>query len=175
MASGPPEPPAAVAPDPEPEPEPHPFDSLPQWKQQVADLVHKHAPRFGVDPRLALSVIAVESNFDARARSHKDARGLMQLIPETAERFAVTDAFDPLQNVRGGLAYLRFLLAYYRGDVVLAAAAYNAGEKAVDRYRGIPPYAETQAYVRKVLSLYRSERHPYDARFATPAGKSGPR
>lgn len=171
MASGPPEPPVAVAPD--PEPEPHPFDSLPQWKQRVADLVRVHAPRFGVDPMLALSVIAVESNFDTRARSHKDARGLMQLIPETAERFAVTDAFDPLQNVRGGLAYLRFLLAYYRGDVVLAAAAYNAGEKAVDRYGGIPPYAETQAYVRKVLALYRSERHPYDARFATPVGKPG--
>ena len=173
MAWGPPEPPVAAALAPEPEPEPHPFDSLPRWKQQVADLVHKHAPRFGVDPRLALSVIAVESNFDTRAHSHKDARGLMQLIPETAERFDVKDAFDTLQNVRGGLAYLRFLLAYYRGDVMLAAAAYNAGEKAVDRYGGIPPYAETQAYVRKVLSLYRSERHPYDARFAAPAGKPG--
>jgi TPR repeat protein len=168
-AWGPPEPPITDAPA--PEPESHPFDSLPHWKQQVADLVHKHAPRFGVDPRLALSVIAVESNFDTRAHSHKDARGLMQLIPETAERFDVKDAFDPLQNVRGGLAYLRFLLAHYRGDVVLAAAAYNAGEKAVDRYGGIPPYAETQAYVRKVLSLYRSERHPYDARFAVSVGK----
>jgi soluble lytic murein transglycosylase-like protein len=171
LAWGPPEPPVAATPV--PDPEPHPFDSLPRWKQQVADLVHKHAPRFGVDPVLALSVIAVESNFDTRAHSHKDARGLMQLIPETAERFDVKDAFDPLQNVRGGLAYLRFLLAYYRGDVVLAAAAYNAGEKAVDRYGGIPPYAETQAYVRKVLLLYRSERHPYDARFAAPAGKPG--
>jgi TPR repeat protein len=172
-AWGPPEPPVTAAPTTEPEPDP--FDSLPRWKRQVADLVHVHAPRFGVDPKLALSVIAVESNFDTRAHSHKDARGLMQLIPKTAERFAVTDAFDPLQNVRGGLAYLRFLLAYYRGDVVLATAAYNAGEKAVDRYGGIPPFAETQAYVRKVLSLYRSERHPYDARFATPAGTPGPR
>jgi soluble lytic murein transglycosylase-like protein len=173
LAWGPPEPPPAEAETPVADPVPDPFDQLPRWKQQVADLVHKHAPRFGVDPRLALSVIAVESNFDARAHSHKDARGLMQLIPETADRFDVKDAFDPLQNVRGGLAYLRFLLAYYRGDVVLAAAAYNAGEKAVDRYGGIPPYAETQAYVRKVLSLYRSERHPYDVRFAAPAGKPG--
>jgi len=171
LAWGPPEPPALPAPDPDPQPDP--FDQLPQWKQQVADLVNRVAPRFGVDPKLALSVIAVESNFDARAHSHKDARGLMQLVPETAERFNVKDAFDPLQNVRGGLAYLRFLLAYYRGDVVLAAAAYNAGEKAVDRHGGIPPYAETQAYVRKVLSLYRSERHPFDPRYAPTPASSG--
>ena len=139
-----------------------PFTNLAPWKQPVADLVGKLAPRFGVDPRLALSVIAVESNFDPQARSPKNARGLMQLIPETAARFNVRDAFDPRQNVQGGLAYLRFLLAYYRGDVALAAAAYNAGEKAVDRHGGIPPFAETQAYVQKVLGLYRSPRHPFD-------------
>jgi hypothetical protein len=176
LAWGPPEPPpaeVAVADNPATVAGPDPFDNLPQWKQRVADLVDRLAPKFGVDPKLALSVIAVESNFDARAHSHKDARGMMQLIPETAERFNVKDAFDPVQNVRGGLAYLRFLLAYYRGDVVLAAAAYNAGEKAVDRYGGVPPFAETQAYVRKVLSLYRSERHPYDVRYALPAVKPG--
>jgi soluble lytic murein transglycosylase-like protein len=139
------------------------FANLPKWKQPVADLVRKHAPVYGIDPRLALTVIAVESNFDALAQSPKNARGLMQLIPETAERFNVRNAFDPKQNLLGGLAYLRFLLAYYRGDVMLAAAAYNAGEAAVDKYRGIPPFAETQAYVRKVLSLYPSSRHPFEA------------
>lgn len=141
---------------------PDPFANLPGWKQDVADLVERLAPRFGVDPRLALSVIAVESNFDPLAVSQKDARGLMQLIPETAARFNVRNPFDPRQNVQGGLAYLRFLLAYYRGDVALAAAAYNAGEKAVDRHGGIPPFAETQAYVQKVMGLYRSTRHPFD-------------
>lgn len=146
-----------------------PFADLPAWKQKVADLVFKTAPEYGVDPRLALAVIAVESNFDPSARSHKNAQGLMQLIPETAARYNVKDPFNPKQNLHGGLAYLRFLLAYYRGQVTLAAAAYNAGEKAVDRYRGIPPYDETQAYVRRVLRLYRNERHPYDARATAPS------
>jgi len=149
--------------------EPDPFADLPRWKQVVADLVHRTAPRYGVDPRLALAVISVESNFDTRARSHKDAMGLMQLIPETAERFNVKDAFDPRQNIQGGLAYLRFLLAYYEGQVTLAAAAYNAGEKAVDRHRGIPPYPETQDYVKKVLALYRRDLHPFDARQTRPS------
>jgi soluble lytic murein transglycosylase-like protein len=166
-AIGPPlPPPPAEEPLPLADAGPDPFGALPKWKQPVSDMVHKLAPQFGIDPKLALSVIAVESNFEPRAHSHKDARGLMQLIPETAERFNVKDAFDPRQNVRGGLAYLRFLLAYYRGDVVLVAAAYNAGEKAVDRHGGIPPYEETQGYVRKVLALYRSAFHPFDARLA---------
>ncbi len=158
-------------PKPEPvvEPEPDPFDDLPQWKQQVADLVTRTAPEYGVDPRLALSVIAVESNFVASAHSPKDARGLMQLIPKTAARFKVKDSFNAKQNLHGGLAYLRFLLAYYRGEVTLAAAAYNAGEAAVDRFRGVPPYPETQAYVRRVLGLYRKDRHPYDPRNADPS------
>lgn len=160
-AWGPPEPPPVVV-EVEPEPFVDPFADLPRWKRPVADLVDRLAPRYGIDPRLALSVIAVESNFDPLARSPKDARGLMQLIPETAARFNVTNSYDPLQNVRGGLAYLRFLLAYYRGDVALAAAAYNAGERAVDRYGGIPPFAETRGYVQKVLALYRNERHPFD-------------
>jgi soluble lytic murein transglycosylase-like protein len=167
-ALGPPEPPPLLEePLPLADAGPDPFGELPKWKQPVADLVNRLAPQFGVDPKLALSVIAVESNFEPRAHSHKDARGLMQLIPETAERFNVKDAFDPLQNVRGGLAYLRFLLAYYRGDVVLVAAAYNAGEKAVDRHGGIPPYEETQGYVRKVLALYRNVFHPFDARLSS--------
>jgi soluble lytic murein transglycosylase-like protein len=131
--------------------------------------VTKVAPSYGIEPRLALAVITVESNFDARAVSDKDARGLMQLIPETAARFRVENAFDVRDNVRGGLSYLRYLLAYYRGEVALAAAAYNAGERAVDRYGGVPPYAETQEYVRRVLQLFHYPRHPYDASITRPS------
>jgi soluble lytic murein transglycosylase-like protein len=87
----------------------------------------------------------------------------MQLMPSTMERFNVRDGYDVRDNVRGGLAYLKFLLSYYRGEVRLAAAAYNAGEKAVDRYGGIPPYAETVDYVARVLALFGRETHAYDA------------
>jgi soluble lytic murein transglycosylase-like protein len=146
-----------------------PFADLPDWKKKIADEVAKLAPRFAVDTRLALAVIAVESNFDPRARSPKDAMGLMQLIPETAARFNVKDPFDVGENVKGGLAYLRWLLSYYKGYIVLAAAAYNAGEAAVDRYQGIPPYLETRDYVRQVLRLYGNTRHPYDPRIVKPA------
>ncbi|MGH8801208.1 MAG: lytic transglycosylase domain-containing protein, partial [Casimicrobiaceae bacterium] len=153
---------------------PDPFDGLPRWKQQIADLVDRLAPSYGIEPRLALAVIAVESNFDSRAVSIKDARGLMQLLPKTAARFRVHDAFDARDNVRGGLAYLRWLLAYYRGDVELAAAAYNAGEKAVDRYGGVPPYRETQVYVERVLRLFPSDYHPYDSSIVAPSAVAPP-
>jgi TPR repeat protein len=146
-----------------------PFADLPPWKQKIADVVAKVAPSYGIEPRLALAVITVESNFDHLAVSDKDARGLMQLIPETAARFKVKNAFDVRDNVRGGLSYLRYLLAYYRGEVALAAAAYNAGERAVDKYGGVPPYAETQEYVRRVLQLFHYPRHPYDASITEPS------
>ena len=146
-----------------------PFADLPPYKQKIADLVASVAPTYGIDPRLALAVISVESNFDVLAHSDKDARGLMQLIPQTASRFRVRNAFDARDNVRGGLAYLRWLLAYYRGEVRLAAAAYNAGERAVDRFGGVPPYDETREYVKRVLRLFRSERHPYDPSVAEPS------
>jgi hypothetical protein len=147
----------------------NPFLNLPPWKQKIADVVVQLAPRYAVDPKLAMAVIAVESNFEARARSDKDARGLMQLIPETAARFNVRDAYDVRDNVRGGLAYLRWLLAYYRGQVSLAAAAYNAGEKAVDRHGGVPPYTETREYVKRIQRLFRDDLHPYDARIVDPS------
>ncbi len=161
----PPEPLVAEAPDEGPDP----FADLPPWKRKIADLVTQLAPRYGIEPRLALAVIAVESNFDAFARSVKDAQGLMQLLPETAERFKVRNPFDMRDNVRGGLAYLRWLLAYYRGEVTLAAAAYNAGERTVDRYGGVPPYRETRDYVRRVVKLFRSDYHPYDANLVAPS------
>ena len=161
--------PAASGTDAPPEPGPDPFADLPPAKQKIADVVGKLASKFAIEPRLALAVIAVESNFQPKARSVKDARGLMQLIPETAARFNVKDPDSINDNVRGGLAYLRWLLSYYQGQVALALAAYNAGEKAVDRHRGIPPYAETRDYVRRILQLYGSDRHPYDARVATPS------
>lgn len=133
--------------------------ALPADKRRHALLVQKLAPRFKVDPRLALAIVRTESNFDAAARSPKNALGLMQLIPDTAERFGVRDALDPEQNVRGGLAYLRWLLSQFNGDVALAAAAYNAGEGNVMRYKGVPPFAETQEYVRRILTFYRAPRH----------------
>jgi TPR repeat protein len=145
------------------------FTGLPPYKQKFVELVRALAPRYDVSPRLALAIVAVESNFEPYARSPKDARGLMQLIPGTAARFNVRNAYDPAENVRGGLSYLRWLLAYYRGRVELAAAAYNAGEGAVDRHRGVPPYAETRDYVVKIRRLYGAEAHPYDPQAAEPS------
>lgn len=132
---------------------------LPASKLWVIKLVETLAPWYAIDSRLALSIISVESNFNPNARSAKNAMGLMQLIPDTAERFNVKDAFNATQNVKAGLKYLQWLLARYKGDVALAAAGYNAGEGAVDRYNGVPPYAETQQYVKRVLQLYRRSVH----------------
>jgi len=139
---------------------------LPTSKNWIVSLVKTMSPWYKIDPRLALSIISVESNFEPNAQSAKNAMGLMQLIPDTAERFNVTDAFNATQNIKGGLTYLRWLLARYEGDVALVAAGYNAGEGAVDRYHGVPPYPETQQYVTKVLSLYRHTKHMDDQKKA---------
>jgi hypothetical protein len=109
-----------------------------------------------VSPDLVRSVIAVESEFDQYAVSSKGAQGLMQLMPFTARRFGVMNSFDARQNIFGGAQYLRFLLDLFSGDVSLALAGYNAGENAVVRYRGIPPYKETRNYVQKVQSYFGS-------------------
>jgi soluble lytic murein transglycosylase-like protein len=135
----------------------------------IERLVQQLAPQFNVNPRLALAIIAVESNYNTVALSNKNAMGLMQLIPDTAKRFGVRNAFDPQQNIRGGMAYLRWLLAYYQGDVRLVAAAYNAGEGNVDKHRGVPPFAETQDYVRRVVERFGNAPHAFDAQVTRPS------
>lgn len=144
-------------------------DAVAGAPKRVKNLVDRLAPQYGVDPKLALAVIAVESGFDGSAVSSKNAQGLMQLIPQTAERFRVKSALNPTQNVRGGLAYLRWLLAYFRGNVRFVLAAYNAGERAVDKYRGIPPYAETREYVRRVTRVYKRRTAPFDPEIVGPS------
>ena len=144
---------------------------LPKNKRWVLDLVDTISTWYKVDSRLVLSIITAESNFKTNAKSNADAHGLMQLIPATAERFNVKNAYNASQNIKGGVAYLRWLLSYFRGDVTLAVAAYNAGEGAVDKYKGVPPYKETRGYVKKVMGLYQSKRHDFDASItrASPA------
>lgn len=139
------------------------FQAASPSQEKVFELVRKLAPEYGVSPRLVMAVIRAESNFEAAAVSPKNAQGLMQLIPETSVRFNVKKPFDPEQNIRGGMSYLRWLLAYFQGDVALVAAAYNAGEGAVNRFRGIPPYAETRGYVKRILSIFKKDDHPYDS------------
>ena len=114
------------------------------------ELIRAAAEKHGVEAQLIASVIAVESNFNPRAVSRKQAQGLMQLMPETAARFAVTNVFDPAQNIEAGTRYLKELLERYGQDLRLALAAYNAGPERVEQYQGVPPYRETRSYVRKV-------------------------
>lgn len=135
----------------------------------IVNFVKLVAPEFKLSPQLVLAIIGTESAFNPNAVSPKNAQGLMQLIPETAARFKVRNILDPVQNMRGGMAYLRWLMAYYQGNAVLVAAAYNAGEGAVNRYRGVPPYLETLGYVRKVLSQLSQVTHPYDPSITDPS------
>ncbi len=144
------------------------------WQRPHARLINRLAPEFGIQPRLALAIAEIESDFDPAARSPRDAVGLMQLIVPTAERFGVRDRTDPEQNVRGGLAYLRWLMAYFRGRVALVVAAYNAGEEAVAKYRGVPPFPETRRYVERVRALYPIERHGFDTAAAADGAASMP-
>jgi hypothetical protein len=137
--------------------------------RKIFDLVMKMAPQYQVEPQLALAIIAAESNFNSLALSPKNAQGLMQLIPQTSARFNVKNPYDPAQNIRGGLTYLRWLLAYFRGDVALVAAAYNAGEGKVERYGGVPPYQETRDYVQRILKSVGTPTHPFDGSVTQPS------
>lgn len=118
------------------------------------DLITKESKKYGVDPQLIYSIIKIESNYNDRAVSSAGAQGLMQLMPQTAKRFSVTDSFDSEQNIKAGIEYIAFLIDRYQ-DVNYALAAYNAGENAVDNYMGIPPYKETQNYVKKISREYK--------------------
>ena len=129
---------------------PSPFDPI----------IEAEARAEGVDAALVKSVMLVESNFNPKAVSRKGARGLMQLMPQAAKRFGVSDRFDAEQSIRGGVRYLAALLAQFKGDLVLAVAGYNAGENAVTKHAGVPPYAETREYVRRVLVAHHGTSVP---------------
>ena len=161
--------PPCLLPDPIVNPASDDPEAMVENRGEIEQLVHQFAPQYSVDPKLALAVVSVESSFNPMAVSPKNASGLMQLIPETAERFGVKRVFNPVENIKGGLAYLRWLLAFFQGDVTLVVAAYNAGERAVERYRGIPPYPETREYVRKITKLYTKAIHPYQPGIVEPS------
>lgn len=139
--------------------------------------IRRIAQAHSVDEALVRAVIHAESAFNPNALSSAGAQGLMQLMPGTARQYGVSDAWDPIQNIQGGVRYLRFLLDFFDGDTQLATAGYNAGENAVLRFSGIPPYAETQVYVQRVGVLY--ERYQAEllaeaeSRGAVAAGASG--
>jgi soluble lytic murein transglycosylase-like protein len=121
---------------------------------EIETLVSEVSARHGLDPRLVTTVIGVESNFNALAVSPKGARGLMQLMPQTARQYGVRNVHDPRENVEGGVAYLRDLTRRYKGDLRLALAAYNAGPEAVERASGVPNFRETRDYLRKIEARY---------------------
>ena len=139
-------------------------DEIAAAEGDVRVLARATAERYGLDADLVLAVVAVESNFEPRAVSKKGAQGLMQLMPATADDLGVADALDPATNLDGGARYLQALLRLYRGDLRKALAAYNAGPGAVARHGGVPPYRETQEYVRKVMKQYGRRPAPEAAR-----------
>jgi len=130
------------------------WSAVPLNHTAYRQLVAKMARRYHVDPALVRALIHAESNFNRQALSRAGAQGLMQLMPETQRRFGVKNPYNEIQNVDAGTRLLKQLLLKYRNNVKIAAAAYNAGVDAVERYRGVPPYEETQNYVRRVTQLY---------------------
>jgi soluble lytic murein transglycosylase-like protein len=135
-----------------------PLAAKPSAKPPFREIVEAAAARYSVDADLITSVIAVESNFDPKAKSRRDARGLMQLLPETAARLGVKDIYDPKENIDAGTRYLRDLLQKYGNNLVLALAAYNAGPERVQQYGRVPPFAETISYVRRVKRGYEKSK-----------------
>lgn len=131
---------------------------------QYDELIQNSSDRYGVDPALVRAVVKAESNFNQSARSPKGAQGLMQLMPDTARLYNIVNAYDPTENIQGGVQHLRLLLDRYRGDLRLALAAYNAGIQAVEKYGGIPPFAETREYVKRVLNFH--ERYSQNPQLA---------
>ena len=129
-------------------------------------LIEQYARHYRVDPVLVRAVIQVESSFDPSTVSRKGARGLMQLMPGTAKRYGVTEVHDPAQNIRGGVNYLRDLMELFGDDLVRVLAAYNAGENAVIKYGGIPPYKETQTYVKRAMTVYHGRPYGQAISFA---------
>jgi soluble lytic murein transglycosylase-like protein len=126
---------------------------------EYASIIESCAREFGVDTSLVKAVIHAESAYNPEAVSNKGAMGLMQLMPKTAQDLKVDNCFNPSQNIRGGVKYLRFLLDTFKGDVQLAVAAYNAGLSKVAKYGGVPPYEETRNYVAKVMSYQQNYRN----------------
>ena len=137
-----------------------PYDIPSSGSSSIDWLIFRAGEREGVDPRFIHAVIWQESKYDPNAQSHVGAQGLMQLMPATAERFGCRDSNDPEENVNAGTKYLSWLLKRFDGNVALALAGYNAGEGAVDKYQGVPPYTETQNYVRLITSRYGKAYHP---------------
>jgi soluble lytic murein transglycosylase-like protein len=128
------------------------------YRSNFEDFIISASTRHSIDPDLIRAVIKTESDFNSNARSSKGAMGLMQLMPDTARQHNVLDAYNPLENIEGGVRHLRLLLSHYRGNLELSLAAYNAGINAVERHGGIPPYAETRQYVQRVLRFYNGYR-----------------
>jgi len=138
------------------------------------ELVSAAASHYGVDAELISSVMEVESHFNPKAVSAKNARGLMQLLPETAARLGVKDIFDPKENIEGGTRYLKELLQLYNNDLTLTLAAYNAGPDKVQKYGNVPPYRETQSYVKQVKKKYQKNKSAPASKTAPPASPSTP-
>jgi soluble lytic murein transglycosylase len=126
------------------------------FQKKAEPIIDVLSKKYAVDPALIKAVIKAESDFNPKAVSKKGARGMMQLIPETAKSLDVADSFNMSDNIEGGVKYLKYLLDLFNDDVIFALAAYNAGENAVKKYKNIPPYPETQKYVRKVLAYYKA-------------------
>jgi len=133
----------------------------------VRELVRQVSVEHGLDPKLMDALVRTESGYDPNAVSRKGAMGLMQLMPATASRLGVVDPFDPEQNVRGGVREFARLVDHYRGNLQFALAAYNAGEGAVSRYRGIPPYKETRNYVSRILTIYTGQPYRLSGSYRT--------
>lgn len=141
----------------------------PPKRVEIDTHIEEVATEHGVAPKLVAAIVAVESQFNPRAVSRRGAEGLMQLMPQTAAYLEVEDPFDPRDNIDGGVRHLKRLMRRFHNNLPLVLAAYNAGERAVERYRGIPPYEETRSYVQRITGMYKKATHPYNAEVVSPS------